>query len=291
MDLAAVKARLEQMNNKGKKTLEKLWKPKDEHTVRLLPQHGKDEPFIEMMFHYEIGNNFQLSCPKNYGEDCCICEFADKLRSWKDDEGKDKPEHQRKSDFEIFRKLQSKPKYFVAVVERQKDDSGKEVLAGPFFWSVTQKVYTSLLRICANDDWNEGRDDGGGLNILVSPSSAHDILVSYQPPGKKGNNTSMFLTVVEERKKPTKLHTDQKEVKRLLDAVPSIDEVVQRKTSSEVSKIFSSYVNSNISEDAAAAVGKTDVEYNDVKKEVVSNNAEKLTGKKTIDELFEEQLK
>lgn len=279
MDLAAVKARLAQLNNKNSKK-SSTWKPKDEHDVRLLPQKSNADPFVERLFHYDIGNNPPIICPRNFGDDCPICEAADKLRAWKDENGNDKPENVRKSEFEMSKKLSAKPRYFVAMVER-----GKEA-DGPMYWSITPKVYESLLKICANEDWNADREDAGGVLILTSPVAGHDIHVSFQKPNNqdgKGNKTTMFLTEVTERKKPSKLLASAPDVKKLLDAVRPLDELFPPVTTKEVARMFNEFINSMKTEPADGEKGNNDVEYN-----APSNNAEKLTGTKNIDDALDD---
>lgn len=277
MDLQAIRDRINQLNNKTKKQ-GKIWKPKDEHDVRLLPQKNSDDPFIELKFHYDVSDR-PILCPTNFGNECSVCEFAEKLRSWKDDDARDKPESIRKKDFEIFRKIQAKSKYFVAMVER-----GKEA-DGPMYWGITDRVYNQLLSICANEDWNADREDGGGSQILVSPLAGHDVHVSYKKPGEKGNKTTFHNVDTEERKKPTKLMPDKKDAQKLLDAVPSIDEVYPEIPSKEVHKLFMTFVNGGAA--PAGSKEKPDTDGSE-HRTAPSNNAEKLTGKKTIDEAFEE---
>jgi hypothetical protein len=154
---------------------------------------------------------------------------------------------------------------------------------------VTPKVYENLLKICVNEDWNADRQDGGGVNILISPVAAHDIKVSYKKPGEKGNKTTMTLTDIEERKKTSILHKDEKERNRICGAVPNIDDVVPRKTSKEVDKLFMDFVNAGLSEDKASEKAGPDIEYGK-KSEAKSNNAEKLTGTKSLDDAFEDLM-
>ena len=101
--ITELKARLATLNRKTSKSTD-IWKPKDEHDVRLL-EVDNIEPFAERAFHYNIGDAMQVLCPKiNFGDECVICDYAESLRSWKDEKGRDKPEKMRKEDFEIFKK-------------------------------------------------------------------------------------------------------------------------------------------------------------------------------------------
>ena len=286
MNLDEIRKRLEELTNKGQKKGGKnvIWKATGEHQLRCLPQKDSD-PFIERFFHYDI-NGKTVVCPKNFSNDCSICEFAEKLRSWNDENGKPKQETLRKNDFEFFKKIQSKPRYFVAVIERGKEDDGVK------YWSLTSRNYEDLLKICINEDWNEGREDGGGSNVLVSTSSAHDLTVSFKAPGEKGNKTSFKLTEITERKKPSKLHEDKKEVDRILASIPSLNDAHPEMSSKEVHKMFMDFVSGGAGSDGESTDGKKDKEYapKETKAETKSHNNEKLTGKKSIDDAFDELM-
>ena len=87
MNLDQIRARLAGLNTKTTKRRD-LWKPKDKHTIRCLAYPHGDEPFIELGFHYDIGNTKVVQCPKHVsGDDCVICEYAEKLKSWNDENG------------------------------------------------------------------------------------------------------------------------------------------------------------------------------------------------------------
>jgi hypothetical protein len=59
------------------------WRPSEgDQAIRILPTEDGD-PFKEFHFHYNVGKNPGILCPKkNHGEDCPICEFASSL--WRD---------------------------------------------------------------------------------------------------------------------------------------------------------------------------------------------------------------
>ena len=62
MDISALKSRLNQLQNTTS-TKDNLWKPEPGKTqVRVVPyKHNKDNPFMEMFFHYGLGNKIYLS--------------------------------------------------------------------------------------------------------------------------------------------------------------------------------------------------------------------------------------
>lgn len=297
MDMKAMMARLAELNNKNSKgagggKLKKVFKPKNEHDVRCLKKEGVDDPFVVRNFHGGIpnnGNTYPFSCPKNHGEECPVCDFAEALlapgglAAWKDENGNQRPENERKQGWEMFKKIQAKPRFYIPIIERTKEADGVQ------WWSFTENNYNELVKICTNVDWNTDRDDAGGDAVLTSPTSGLDLHLSYQEPGKKGNATTFTKVVITERKKMSKLAPTAAEAKKIIDSIYPLDETHdgKRVTKAEAHAYLSAYLNGGISEDRAAEVGKPDVEY---VAPVDSANAEKLTGTKSVDEKLEELM-
>lgn len=237
-----IKERLRNLSNKGKKAND-IWKPKDEHIIRCLPYPHAEDPFIELHFHYEIGDVMSVLCPKaNFGDDCVICDFSERLRSWTDENGRDKPEHLRKQDWEMFKKISAKPRWFTPVIERGKESEGVK------FWGMPQTTLTLLLELCADSERNEDRDDKGGYLVLNSPDKAYDLEVSFCKPGEKGNNKTFPLTKVKGKMKTSRLSLDKKAGEELIKSVPHIQTVYPRVSSAQVEKIFGSFTQKSASE-------------------------------------------
>ena len=84
IDIAKMRAKLEASKNpQARKEDSTKWKPSEgDQTLRILPTQDGD-PFKEYHFHYNVGRNPGILCPKkNFGEHCPICEFASAL--WKE---------------------------------------------------------------------------------------------------------------------------------------------------------------------------------------------------------------
>tara|TARA_Y100000592_G_scaffold89737_1_gene147368 strand:+ start:418 stop:780 length:363 start_codon:yes stop_codon:yes gene_type:complete len=83
LDLQAMREKLEASKNGNKKSSDTKWKPEQgDQTIRILPTKDGD-PFKEYHFHYNVGKNPGIMCPKkNFNEECPICDFASKL--WKE---------------------------------------------------------------------------------------------------------------------------------------------------------------------------------------------------------------
>lgn len=274
MNFEAVKAKLKAMEDGAPKS--KRWKPKDEHTVRALPLivGGKEEDLATMVkWHYGVDNGRQMYCPTTHGDECPFCELGQFLRSWKDENGKDKSESTRKKDWELFKKISAAEKFYVPIVVRKKDSADVE---GPFLWEMTQRTYKELFKICANEDRNEEHPDGGGLRVLTSLMHGVDVTVTLKKKGEKGNTTSFDLTEVEPRLKPSPVFKgDEKAAKALLERIPPINDVAKPITTAEAQKIFASWEGSMSSGESDAGAG---VEHG-------NGNAEKVaTGGKGVDE-------
>ena len=81
IDLEAIRRKLNDLSSQTKRT-DNLWKPKPgSNQVRIVPyQHDKDNPFMELFFHYDLGKKNYLS-PVTYGESDPVVEFSEKLKS------------------------------------------------------------------------------------------------------------------------------------------------------------------------------------------------------------------
>ena len=77
LNIEAMRAKLEMSKNRGsgKKDNSGRWKPSEgDQTIRILPTPDGD-PFKEYHFHYNLGRNPGILCPKkNYNEECPIVE-------------------------------------------------------------------------------------------------------------------------------------------------------------------------------------------------------------------------
>ena len=189
-----------------------------------------------------------MACPETWGDDCPFCTAAVALKSFKDERGRDKPERQKKLDWEIFKKVEAAVKHYVPMVEREK---GSDKLHGPFLWEMTPKTYTSLFKVACDDDRNDGHPDGGGLRILTSLEHGTDVTVSLKKKGEKGNNTTFDLTEVAPRLKTTALiKGDLKAAKELLARIPRLDEIAKPVSTEEAERVYSAYTASMSDEPA-----------------------------------------
>jgi hypothetical protein len=282
MNIEELKNRLQQLNRRTDKPKD-IWKPRDEHDVRLIRYPHGDESLIELYFHYEIGDQSVL-CPKaNFGKDCEICDFCDLLKSWKTPQGNDKAEKDRKSDWELFKKIQPKARVFVPMVERGKESEGAR------WWGVTPNQSLEILKVCVDGDrmaeCGVGKDEKDAnklLSVLVSETKAYDLHVSFAKPGEKGNTKTFAQTVITGKIKAGPLMPDKKSVKELVASVKNIRDVYPEVSSEEVGKILKKFAGS-VGPEAKPEGGTEKYPAN-------TNENAKTVGKRTIDEAFGDLL-
>jgi len=155
LDLDAIRRKLNNLQNQtGKQN--NLWKPEPgKNQVRIVPyQHNKENPFLEMYFHYDLGKKNYLS-PVTYGEPDPVDEFAQQLRNT----GKS-------DDWNLAKKLTPKMRVYVPVLVRGQESEGVK------FWGFGKQVYTELLGFIADPDYGDITDLSGGRDISVEYTPA-----------------------------------------------------------------------------------------------------------------------
>ncbi len=282
-----LKARLAGLNRSGGKGKD-IWKPSDKHDIRLVPYpHGRD-PFIEMYFHYDVGDAPVL-CPKqNQGEDCAICEFADKLKSWNSPNGEKKSEVDKKGDWELFRKIQAKASVFVPMVERGKESEGAK------FWRISGPASTEILQEAMNSDRMEAcgiskdeQDAEKLLQVLIGTEKAYDLDVDYKKKGEKGNNTTYAQTVIRAKIKTSSLGKNAEETKAIVGSVKKIDDVYPPQSSADVAKIFAKWTGGGQSEAKADGGSEKYAGKSEKTSDKKTNSSEKAkTSGRTIEDAF-----
>ena len=107
MDLSLVKKRLNQLQSTTQRT-SNLWKPQPgKQQIRIVPyKFNKDNPFIELFFHYDLGGKSYLS-PISFGRPDPIEEFAQKLKS-----------SGNRDDYRLGKKLEAKMRTYAPVLVR-----------------------------------------------------------------------------------------------------------------------------------------------------------------------------
>ena len=82
MDMNAIKNRLNQLQSTTSNK-DNFWKPEPgKQVVRIVPYlHNKDNPFIELFFHYNLGNNKTYLSPASFGKSKSIISAKVAIKS------------------------------------------------------------------------------------------------------------------------------------------------------------------------------------------------------------------
>jgi len=214
IDLAAIRKKLNQLsgnNNKRNAT----WRPEEgsESTIRLIAYPDNDgQPFKELMFYYNIGNNPGLLAPYQFGKADPIQELITKLR----DEGS-------KESYELAKKLYPKMRCYAPVVVRGEEEKGVRL------WAFGKQVYQTLLNYMLDEDYGDITDPIEGRDVRVTCTKA---------PGQMWTTTD-----VRPRGKDTPLSENEQKSKQWLDNIPDVNDLFTLKSYNELENIINSWLN------------------------------------------------
>jgi hypothetical protein len=227
LDLSAIKAKLNQLNKQDDKK-QTLWKPETGKTrVRIVPYvHRKDNPFLELYFHYDIAKKSMLS-PISFGNADPVVEFADKLKKTGD-----------KDEWIMGRKIEPKMRTYVPVIVRGKESEGVK------FWGFGKQIYTELLSIISDPDY-------GDITDLMN---GRDIDVEFTPADAPGAFPKTTIRV----KPNTQPATDDKAIAEKIMNQPQITDIFPEPSYDELEKALAEWMNpenadSDVEEEEAAA--------------------------------------
>jgi hypothetical protein len=212
LDLNQIKNRLNTLQNQFSKQ-DSLWKPSGKTQIRIVPyKFNKDNPFIELLFHYNLGGKNYLS-PASFGRPDPIMEFADKLRVTGN-----------KDDYKLAKVLEPKLRTFAPIVVRGKEEEGVK------FWGFGKMVYQDLLGVIADADYGDITDPATGRDIVVEFMSAEES-------GKSFPSTTI-------RVKPNKTYlTESKEVLvKIMESQRPITEVYKELTYDQLKDILANWL-------------------------------------------------
>ena len=214
MDLNAIKSKLNQLQNQTS-TTENFWKPEPgTQVVRIVPyKHNKDNPFIELHFHYNLGNKTYMS-PVSFGRPDPVQEFADKLKSTGD-----------KDEWIQGKRLEPKMRTFVPVVVRGQESEGVK------FWGFGKTVYQELLSVIADPDYGD----------ITDPLNGRDIGIERQTPAEAGNQYGK--TTVRVKPNQTPLTENKEMLETLLKNQADLTELYTEPSYDELKEALSGYLN------------------------------------------------
>lgn len=162
INLDAIRSRLNTLKNANNRT-SNIWRPEPgEHQIRIVPYiHNRENPFLELYFHYNLGKKSTLS-PTSFGRPDPISEFANKLKQSGD-----------KEEWLLGRKLEPKMRTYVPVLVRGQENEGVK------FWGFGKKVYQELLAFIADPDYGDITDLKEGRDVVVTVKSAEESGTNY----------------------------------------------------------------------------------------------------------------
>ena len=215
MDISAIKSKLTQLQSTTS-TKDKFWKPQPGmQQVRIVPYtHNKDNPFIELYFHYNLGNNKTYLSPVSFGRQDPVEEFANKLKSTGD-----------KDEWIQGKRLEPKMRTFAPVVVRGQESEGVK------FWGFGKTVYQELLSVIADPDYGD----------ITDPVNGRDIMIERQTPAEAGNQYGKTTVRVKPNQTPI---TDNKEMlETLLTSQSNLTELYTEPTYDELKEALATYLN------------------------------------------------
>ena len=214
MDLNAIKNRLSQLQTTNNRT-SNLWKPQPgNQIVRIVPyKFNKDNPFIELYFHYDLGGKNYLS-PISFGRPDPIEEFAQKLKSTGS-----------KDDYRLGRKVEAKMRTYAPVVVRGEENQGVK------FWGFGKTVYQELLSIIADPDYGD----------ITDPVSGRDVAVVFKTAEETGK--SFPSTSIRVKPNQTPITEDASLLETLTENQKNITEIYQEQSYEDLTQALNDYLN------------------------------------------------
>jgi hypothetical protein len=215
MDINAIKSKLATLQSTSN-TKDNFWKPEPgKQVVRIVPyKHNKDNPFIELFFHYNLGNNKTYLSPMSFGRPDPVAEFADKLKSTG-----------VKDEWIQGKRLEPKMRTFAPVIVRGKESEGVK------FWGFGKTVYQELLGVIADPDYGD----------ITEATTGRDIGIERQTPAEAGNQYGK--TTVRVKPNQTPITEDAEMLKGIFDNQSDLTELYTEPTYDELKEVLQNFLN------------------------------------------------
>ena len=229
MDINAIKSKLTQLQSTTS-TKDNFWKPEPgKQVVRIVPyKHNKDNPFMELYFHYNLGGNKTYLSPATFGRPDPVEEFSNKLKSTGN-----------KDEWVQGKRLEPKMRTFVPVVVRGREDEGVK------FWGFGKTVYQELLSVIADPDYGD----------ITDAMNGRDIGIERQTPAEAGNQYGK--TTVRVKPNQTKLVENSEVLENLLNNQSDITELYTEPSYDDLKEALSNYLNPSEDSDNTTTQTKT----------------------------------
>ena len=220
MDINSIRKRLTQLQTTNNRT-SNLWIPQPgKQVIRVLPyRHNKDNPFIELFFHFGLNNKTYLS-PITFGRPDPIEEFASKLKT-----------SGNREEYQMARKLEAKMRTFAPVIVRGEEGQGVR------FWGFGKTVYQELLSVIADPDYGD----------ITDPVSGRDVSVEFKTAEETG--ASFPKTTIRVKPNQTPITEDKAQLEGILDNQKDITELYQELSYEELTNVLNEWLNPEASND------------------------------------------
>ena len=227
INIDKMKARKQALENRGGNS-SSFWRPQDgEQTIRIVPTADGD-PFKDYWFHYNVGNNPGFLSPKkNFGEDDPLDTFVRKLFN----EGTEE-------SIKAAKNLMARQRFFSPVLVRGEEEKGVRI------WGYGKMAYESLLGLVLNPEYGD----------ITDPETGTDLTLTYGKPA----GASFPQTKLVPRRRSSELCEDMTPDKcaELLESIPDLEGLFERKTPEDVATLLDTFMNSGI-EDPEAVSSET----------------------------------
>ena len=228
MDINALKKRLNQLQTTNNRT-SNLWKPSPGTTViRVVPYaFNKDNPFIELFFHYDLGSKSYLS-PVSFGRPDPIEEFSQKLKA-----------SGNKEDYRLARKIEAKMRTFAPIIVRGEENQGVK------FWGFGKTVYQELLSIIADPDYGDITDPMNGRDIAVEFKTAEEVGASFPK------------TSIRVKPNQTPITEDASLLQTITDNQTNITDIYNELSYEDLTEVLNNWLNPSDDEEAEESAEET----------------------------------
>jgi len=214
MDINKIKSKLNQLQSQTS-TKDNFWKPEPGKTqIRIVPYtHNKDNPFVELFFHYGIGNKTYIS-PVSFGRPDPIEEFSRSLKATGN-----------KDEWIQGKRLEPKLRTYVPIIVRGQESEGVK------FWGFGKTVYQELLGYIADPDYGD----------ITDPITGRDIVIERQTPAEAGNQYGK--TTVRVKPNQVKLTENAELLENLLNEQINITDLYTELPYDDLKDVLAQYLN------------------------------------------------
>ena len=258
MDINAIKSRLNQLQNTSS-TANAFWKPQPgKSQIRITPYiENKDNPFVELFFHYSLVPKKTVLSPLSFGRPDPVQQFADKLKGSGD-----------KDEWIQGKRIEPKMRTFAPVIVRGEETEGVK------WWGFGKTVYTELLGFIADPDYGD----------ITDPMNGRDILVEFTPAEGPGQFPKTAIRV---KPNVTTLTEDKNIADKVANHQPNLSDIFKEPSYDELKEALANWLNPD--GDDATDPASTPAEPVAEKKETVKEGVNKVDDvSAAFDDLFNE---